>query len=600
MSGNTQYVVSIKLRPDDEVTGAVKALLNDVKQSQAGAGDTAKAAKAATVDYTTKFRESFGHMGRAVQGFRSELHFLRGTYQTLTNITGVGVKDIVSTALDWNVSLESIGLSVATVLSSVDMATKGPFADFNDAQKKTTDLFKLMREEAKATPVEFEDIADAFNTMLPLTRSLLPDLESIVKLSANASSWDVMAGLQKGTTARDIRQILGGQVAITQIQNPLIKNRLDELKDLMKDARALEKKGGAGAGLANQKEALRIMRELLEIPPKARAAWEDSFEGLSNNIKGVFKQLFVEGSAGVFGDVKGWLQDITLDMEKNPQKYRDAAKDFAEFVKAGAVFMYDVFKFFYDNFGVVKTVFGSFVAVWTFINAMKFVGGVYAFAAAIMSGELKAFILALAGFTKNPVAAAAAGAAGAAGAGATEVGAGTLAARYLLAGAARLGSIGALLANPDDSGPKSTVQELRDLTAARIAGFQSMLGMTDTGMSQFAQQKTYMTDEGVRGPLYEGTEELIRKLNEQAASKYGSLNANERLDFAASVGAILEATRPQNIAGAATTDRKDQQKLEATLNINVNGNADVTTSSSNGFDLNINKGVKAVGQGSDL
>lgn len=398
------YVVSIKLKPDDEVTGAVKKLLDDVGS---GVTKTTEAPTKAARNFVREFRDSFQQIGSAVRGFRGELAFLQNTYSTVSGVLGVGARDIVQTAVDWNSEMETMNLSLATVLSSVDRLDGGQFSDFQNAQKEVARLFGTIVEEAAATPVEFSDIVQTFTTILPLTRKLVPDMKELVRLSASLSTWDVIGNRRRGDTALDVRQILSGQLNPRLIQNPLLSAHLSELKsqfELMEKARKEGK-----SGLEEQAQLLRMVQQTLGMPDKARAALENSFEGMFNALKSEFKLLFTSGSSPVFEDLKNVIRGAREYLQAHPNEVRQMVREFSQFLFKAGEFLYGVFKFFYDNFDTIKSVFVHFMALWTSVNVIKFVAGLGEFARVMRAASLGDFFKAVAGL-KSPAAAAAASA----------------------------------------------------------------------------------------------------------------------------------------------------------------------------------------------
>lgn len=399
------YVVSIKLKPDDEVTGAVKKLLDDVGS---GVSKSIEEPTKKARDFVREFRDSFQQIGGAVRGFRNELAFLHNTYNAASNLLGVGARDIVQTAVEWNSEMETMNLSLSTVLSSVDQLDGGQFAGFQKAQQEVARLFGTIVDEAAKTPVEFSDIAQTFTTILPFTRKLVPDLREVVRLSGAISTWDLVGGKRRGDTARDVSQVLSGQFNAQVIQNPLLKGQLPQLKaqyDLVK--KALE---SGKSGIEEQQQLFRMVQKTLSMSEDARTAWEGSFEGMFAALKSEFKLLFTSGSSPVFQQLKEVIGSARSYLEAHPNEVKRMVEEFSRFVFKAASVLYDVFKFFYDHFDTVKAVFWDFIKIWTFVNLTRFVGGLFAFVEVWKAGTLTDFIKAIAGFKTGGLLAGAAGA----------------------------------------------------------------------------------------------------------------------------------------------------------------------------------------------
>lgn len=389
MTAPTMYYVGVKLTADDkEVRDAISSL---------SAGTAAASVKA--VSSVQLLKESFRGISQAMSGFRYQYMALTRTYQTVRSIVGFGLKDAIMGAVGVNQELENLEMGLATVLSAVDVQGGGKFAKLADAQREVNHLMAVMRDEAAKTPAEFEGVAQSFQNILPLTRDLTANLDDIAKIAANAASWDIIGGNKTGTTAADIKQILGGQMALQMIQNPMLKQNLDKMRDLAEQARKLEKAGNIAGSKADRAEMLRIIQKLLELSPEVKAMYENSFTGQVEQLKGRLRQLAQEGMAPLWQDLKNALARLN-DWAKSPEgaaKLREYAHDAGIILRDAAIFLKDVFKFFIDNISTIKTVFLTFMGIWASANVLRFSGALVMFVKAIRGASFMDFGRALLG-----------------------------------------------------------------------------------------------------------------------------------------------------------------------------------------------------------
>lgn len=386
-----QYVVSVKLTADDaEVRAAIQSLSGQV-------GDDAEKATKKAVDHVKLYRENFSQMGEALSGFRSQLSLMTGIYRTATAAIGMGITDIVKGSIAINQEFEDLQISLASLLQKMD--TSGEFANFNDAMKATRDLIPQMRKEAIETGVSFDSIGESLSRIIPFVQRYGVSLQDAVHLAGSASFWDSFIG-RAGNAAQDIRQLLTGQLNPRLIQTaPLARPEvLAAIKKYNQEAMR-----GGKENLEVRKEELKYITQVMSISDEARQAKAGSFSGMLAGLKTKFQVAFLEGTQPVFDDLKKWLGDV-MTWASSPTgaaKIREYARDFADFMRDAATTLFSVFKFFFDNFGIVKTVFIGFMALWAGKNLLSFISAIREFSIIWKSSTFADLLKAIVGWRSS-------------------------------------------------------------------------------------------------------------------------------------------------------------------------------------------------------
>ena len=380
---SSNYLVSLKLQAEDMVSGVVKKILGE---AQAATGQTHGKSLSRVQEIGKAWQGVTRSITSTFSGIRNTLGAVNSTVQA---ISGFGIRDIAGSFLNASVDMENVQLSIATLLQTVDMSGSKEFANFNKAQEKTISLMQTMRDEAAKTPVEFEDIAGSFQQIMPLARDLGVSLEEIVKLSGATATWDRILG-KSGVSATDIRQLLGGQNSIVQINNPLLKKNLEELKKYQDEVS--KDKAAGGTGVQAQAKMLKRIVAILGISDEANAAWEKSFDGRMNNLKSVMKMMVAEGSSPIFEQLKGAITGITQWMQKHPAEVKATVEKIASTLWGVVQGLYEVMTFIVANWKPILVVIGSFVGVWALSQVGMFIKNVALFANAITGGALADFM----------------------------------------------------------------------------------------------------------------------------------------------------------------------------------------------------------------
>jgi hypothetical protein len=180
-------------------------------------------------------------------------------------ILGVGVvKNLVDTGRE----AEQTQLTIASLMQKVTEIGGGPVIAFGQARRAAQQLREEFIRLAIASPATSQEIERGYQDVaFFLSRAGLTLREQAV--AARDIAVADMQSLTKGTVARDVRQILGGQFSMMMIQTPALKSEL----------------GRAAAKLAKDgetKRAFEILSRLLAPSAEALEAWKSSFTGLAS------------------------------------------------------------------------------------------------------------------------------------------------------------------------------------------------------------------------------------------------------------------------------------------------------------------------------
>lgn len=396
----TKYTVHIELEAHDAVSAVVKKLAAEVEKAVnatqgikgtpgGGGGGSGGEHPAKQIDRVKELSRAWGGLKTSFSGLFDPIRAAASAYSALSSVTGLSIGGVITGAVGINKSFEDMGLGMAAMLSSVDKGTSGPYAKFADAQTKVTGLMKLMREESVKSAIGLNEIGDSFQTIMPMARGLGVSLEDLVKLSTSTAIADPLGNVARGTTVRDIRQILGGHVSAREIQNPLLRGGIAEYQEAAHQYQELAKSGKVKEARDKQAEILLKIMKVLEQSPEAMAARRGSLSGRMAELKNLFEVGFMEGTKPAYEMLKSVLGDAAKWVSEHPEKIKQAAADFAKFLKGAATAVWDVFKWVYDNWGGVAYAIKMFVGIWATSKVLKFLFAIEAFTAALAGASFK-------------------------------------------------------------------------------------------------------------------------------------------------------------------------------------------------------------------
>lgn len=586
MSGTdgTKYTVHIELEAHDAVSAVVKKLAAEVEKAVnatqgvkggggPGTGGGAGEHPQKQIDRVKELSKAWGGLKSSFSGLFDPLRAAASAYQTLSSVTGLSIGGVITGAVGVSKSFEDMQLGMTAMLSSVDRGAGGPYARFADAQTKVTGLMKLMREESIKSAIGLDEIGDSFQTIMPMARGLGVSLEDLVKLSTSTAIADPLGNVARGTTVRDIRQILGGHVSAREIQNPLLRGGIAEYQQAAHDYQELAKSGKVKEARDKQAEILQKIMKVLEQSPEAMAARRGSLGGRMAELKNLIEVNFMEGTKPAYEMLKSVLGDAAEWVSKHPEKIRQAAADFAKFLKGAATAVWDVFKWVYDHWGFVEGAIKAFVGVWALAKVASFITALGSFAKAMTTGTVVDVLKVLAGGKGG-------------GPGVVDTGIGIWAAikmglsRLFTGTAATLPSI--FLSNTDSVAMKHPLKDayMSDLDLqSQAVDLQMRWGEGKIpGMVPDVTQ-AFLTD-AFYGPLWEG----LRRMPElPSGTPWGDWQRSPT-----GMGAFAPMGDIAIGRGSAFGDRPT--KIEMNINVKADGTVDATATSP-GAKLTVNRGA---------
>lgn len=409
----TKYTVHIELEAHDAVSAVVKKLAAEVEKAVnatqgikgtpgGGGGGSGGEHPAKQIDRVRELSRAWGGLKSSFSGLFDPIRAAASAYSTLSSVTGLSIGGVITGAVGVSKSFEDMQLGMTAMLSSVDRGTGGPYARFADAQTKVTGLMKLMREESVKSAIGLDEIGDSFQTIMPMARGLGVSLEDLVKLSTSTAIADPLGNVARGTTVRDIRQILGGHVSAREIQNPLLRGGISEYQEAAHQYAELAKSGKVKEARDKQAEILQKIMKVLEQSPESMAARRGSLSGRMAELKNLFEIGFMEGTKPAYEMLKSVLGDAAKWVSEHPEKIKQAAADFAKFMERAATVLYKVFTWIYNNWSLVSTAIETFFKVWALAAVSKFIVSIGSFAKAVSGGSFVDMVKALAGLKVGP------------------------------------------------------------------------------------------------------------------------------------------------------------------------------------------------------
>lgn len=289
-------------------------------------------------------------------------------------IGGAAAFGIVKHLIDVGQTAEDAKLSLTALLQQASGSSNLPFGDFTRAQEAALQLRNRFRELAIDSPVTAKAIRTSFqDTTFFLSKAGL-SLDKQAKLARDIALVDRQLG-RKGTTGRDVAQILAGRGGLAEIQSPL-------LKGIAKEAAALAK-GGDIAGAA------KLIQEKLTPDPALLKAYGNSFGGLIASMSDQLLVLKEEASKPIMEFISAKLQEWIGWLRENQALAKEYAKTFGRNVVGALKAVVRLVKFIAKNWKAIVTTVKILASVW--------IGAKLASGMSALVGLANAFKIALTG-----------------------------------------------------------------------------------------------------------------------------------------------------------------------------------------------------------
>ena len=264
-------------------------------------------------------------------------------------IGGAAAFGLVKHLVDVGTAAEDSKLSLTALIQQASRDSNLPFEGFDRASIAATQLRDRFRELAVDSPVTAKAIKTSFeSTAFFLSKAGL-SLDQQAKLARDIALVDKQLG-RKGTTGRDVSQILSGRGGLAEIQSPL-------LKGIAKEAAKLAK-GGDIAGAA------KLIQEKLTPDPALLKAYGNSFGGLVSSMSDQLLVLKEEASKPVMEFISEKLREWIKWLKENKQLAKEYAKTFGKNVVSALKAVVRLVKFIARNWDTIITTVQTLAAVW--------------------------------------------------------------------------------------------------------------------------------------------------------------------------------------------------------------------------------------------
>ncbi len=264
-------------------------------------------------------------------------------------IAGAAAFGLVKHLVDVGSAAEDSKLSLTALIQQASRDSNLPFAGFDRASMAATALRDKFRELAVDSPVSAKAIRTSFeSTAFFLSKAGL-SLEQQSVLARNIALVDKQLG-KKGTTGRDVAQILAGRGGVSVIQSPL-------LKGIAKEAAALAKSGDVAG-------AAKLIQEKLTPDPALLKAYGNSFGGLVSNMSEQLLVLKEEASKPVMEFISEKLREWVMFLKENKELAKEFAKTFGRAVVSALKAVVRLVKFIAKNWETIVDTVQTLAAVW--------------------------------------------------------------------------------------------------------------------------------------------------------------------------------------------------------------------------------------------
>lgn len=240
------------------------------------------------------------------------LGLVKGLYRQLRRAALVGSAALgymAKKALDFQRQTESARMSMAALLQQQSATPVG----FTRSLEVADEVILKLRKDAAALPGTFDEMRDAFNTLIPVAGRAGSSLDEIRTLAGQVVVAARLGNVTGGAdvVARDIRQILGGSASAAQISTVQLRAELPKLIALAKKDR---------------REALKAIGEALAVSDEALAAYSRTFDAQFSTATDNFKQLVRVVSQPLFEAAVQELTELNEYIEKNRTSLEEQAK----------------------------------------------------------------------------------------------------------------------------------------------------------------------------------------------------------------------------------------------------------------------------------
>lgn len=262
---------------------------------------------------------------------------------------GAAAFGLVKHLVDVGQGAEDAKLSLTALLQQASGSSNLPFDDFTRASEAAAQLRTRFRELAVDSPVTSKAIRTSFESTTFFLSQAGLTLDKQAKLARDIALVDKQ-GRGKGTTGKDVAQILAGRGGINEIQTPL-------LKGIAKEAAKLAKSG-------KMQEAAALIQEKLQPDPALLKAYGNSFGGLVSSMSDQLLVLKEEASKPVMEFISAKLQEWIVWLKENKELAKEYARTFGKNVVSALKAVIKLVKFIAKNWRGIITAVKTLATVW--------------------------------------------------------------------------------------------------------------------------------------------------------------------------------------------------------------------------------------------